>query len=213
MCVLCDRMSETESERKFKYTLRFRLLCNALRCSYFSFVLVRKIHKIFSLYNLFDNIMCTLWLVLRCRWYPITWKHSQTLWKCGERKKTINVRNTAQYRWTSIERRTPNKCASSIPTDIKWGLSSDMPMVFFSVFVFLLLFYSNELISHLWAGWILWRQVFNCLWRCVWECDEIYTIPLEFSEQRVCFFSLEISEIFRAIRLWILCFRHFLRNV
>lgn len=40
-------------------------------------------------------------------------------------KKQFNVRNTAQYRWTSIERRTPNKCASSIPTDIKWGLSSD----------------------------------------------------------------------------------------
>lgn len=185
-------MSEThrerDRERKSKYTLRFRLLCNSLRCSFFSFGFGEKNSQNFHIVQ-FIRQYC----VLRCCWYPITRTHLQTLWK--SRKKTILmcVTQVTQCCWADIERRTPNKCAS-IPTDIKWGLSSDMPMVF-SLSFFLLLFYSNELISHLWDGW---RQVFNCFWRCVWECDAIYTIPLEFSELRVCFFRLKF-QIFRAV--------------
>lgn len=94
-------------------------MCNFSRCIFYLFWW-EKFTK-FS-HCLFDNIICVSYyginVVLRCFWYPITWKHLQT--NCVK-KQQFKMRNI-ELCWTDIERWTPNKILVSEWTDIKWGL-------------------------------------------------------------------------------------------
>lgn len=166
-----NTQQEGEREGKYKYTLQIRLLCNFSRSTSF-FLFGGKNSRNFHI-MVYSTILFYR-MRLRCCcfcWYPITWKHLQTLWKNNLKCVMLSMLFVA----SSDE----HQMCASISSDFKLDCRAMCRLwAIFSVSS-----HSYEHILLLWDDWIH-QDKCSIVWEmCVWECDAIWTISLEFLDQ------------------------------